>query len=371
MDIFRICAFETKSTGAEEALRVVLAAGLPVNLTLGELDESPPSDSILSSLDQGSGFLHVICSCVKPSDVGMAISFVDILFDFGANWMLLDGKSRTPGCICLERELPQELYNKFVRAGVRSEIFLSRMLEEDDDDNEKNNGGNQVGHGPEDNQSSFLNDPLKYSQNLLTTSASDGVMMEWERPIMRKSAEKITTPGGTVLNIGFGLGIIDTYIQERAPGKHFIVEAHPAVLQKMRETGWYDNPTVVVLEGTWRQVLPKILEQGITFDGIYYDTFSEHYSDMKDLFDYICGLLSFEGVFSYFNGLGADRQICHDIYKEVVRFDLHDFGLEVKYETFPLDISPSEFEGLKRSYYKIKEYSLPLVTFMTDEVDSE
>lgn len=367
MDTFRICAFETKYTGAEDALRAIFQAGMPANLTLRELDDPPPADSSLSTLDPGSGFLHVICSCVQKEQLSLASSFVDILFEFGASWILLDSKNRTPGCICLERELPYNFYEKFVRAGVRSEIFLSKMLEDESSDDLET----QEEHGPEDNQSRFLHDSLKYTPSRLETSEQDGVMMDWEKPIMKRSAEKIVQQGATVLNIGFGLGIIDTYIQQRKPARHYIVEAHPDVLAKMRESGWYDNPKIVVLEGTWRNVLPRLIDRNITFDGIYYDTFSEHYRDMKDLFDLICGLLSFEGVFSYFNGLGADRQICYDVYKEVVRFDIQDYGLEVKYENLSVDLSASEFNGLKRPYFNVKEYALPLITFMTDELDSE
>lgn len=35
------------------------------------------------------------------------------------------------------------------------------------------------------------------------------VMMQWERPLMQAHANVICTSKGDVLNIGFGLGIID------------------------------------------------------------------------------------------------------------------------------------------------------------------
>lgn len=35
--------------------------------------------------------------------------------------------------------------------------------------------------------------------------------------------------GGDVLNVGFGLGIIDTAIQSHRPRSHTIIEAHPDV----------------------------------------------------------------------------------------------------------------------------------------------
>jgi len=35
--------------------------------------------------------------------------------------------------------------------------------------------------------------------------------------------------GRAVLNIGFGMGIVDNALQRRKPSRHVIVEAHPAV----------------------------------------------------------------------------------------------------------------------------------------------
>jgi protein arginine N-methyltransferase 2 len=40
-----------------------------------------------------------------------------------------------------------------------------------------------------------------------------GVMMEWERPLMRAHAEVVCQTKGDVLNVGFGMGIVDGFIQ--------------------------------------------------------------------------------------------------------------------------------------------------------------
>ena len=46
-------------------------------------------------------------------------------------------------------------------------------------------------------------------------------------------------PRKSVLNVGFGMGIIDTYLQEQhQPVHHIINEAHPDVYQCMLATGW-------------------------------------------------------------------------------------------------------------------------------------
>lgn len=41
------------------------------------------------------------------------------------------------------------------------------------------------------------------------------------------SIPQICRAGGSVLNVGFGLGLVDEEIQKHSPGHHTIVEAHP------------------------------------------------------------------------------------------------------------------------------------------------
>ena len=68
-------------------------------------------------------------------------------------------------------------------------------------------------------------------------------------------------------------------------------------------------------EGRWPDVVPKLVEQGIILDAIYYDMFAEDYLTLKELFTaWVIQLLDPNAKFGWFNGLGADRQICYDIY---------------------------------------------------------
>lgn len=304
----------------------------------------------------------------------------------------MDENDETPACICLRRKLPESLYKKFVAAGVRAEIFLSRMLEEDEDEDEEKapkliestTESDIVTKGDTaDNQNAYLAAPLEYTNHtLITQSHKDGVMMDWETPIMKRSAEIITTDsdndgtGPVVLNIGFGMGIIDSFIQDHKPKRHFICEAHPQVLEKMKADGWYDKPGVTVLEGSWKSTLPGLLDQCLQeqlyFDGIYYDTFSEHYKDLTELFDYVVGIMKPTGKFSFFNGLGADRQVCYDVYKEVVEIDLNNYGLEVEFEQLPVKQDKKEtqeddktWDGIRMQYFKLDEYWLPIIKFMS------
>ncbi len=47
----------------------------------------------------------------------------------------------------------------------------------------------------------------------LCQPTGEAVMMGWEKPLMIKHAELICAKGGDVLNVGFGLGLVDTAIQ--------------------------------------------------------------------------------------------------------------------------------------------------------------
>jgi protein arginine N-methyltransferase 2 len=118
------------------------------------------------------------------------------------------------------------------------------------------------------------------------------------------------------------MGIVDTAILTHNPAMHHIVEAHPQVHQRLREQGWYDKPNVTIHEGRWQDVLPKLVKQGVVLDAIYYDTFAEDYDALKEFFsEYVIQLLDPAGKFGWYNGLGADRQICYDVYTKVCIWD--------------------------------------------------
>lgn len=172
---------------------------------------------------------------------------------------------------------------------------------------------------PNVNSEDYLRSKLTYSEGRLLDSDKNAVMMDWETEIMKHSADQLCPKKGLrTMNIGHGMGIVDRMFLENDPEMHHIIEAHPEVMQHMRETGWYDKPNVTVHEGRWQDVLPKLVEQGVVLDGIYYDTYAEDYKDLKELFtEYVIALLDSQGKFGFYNGLGADRQVCYDVYTKV------------------------------------------------------
>ena len=86
---------------------------------------------------------------------------------------------------------------------------------------------------------------------------------------MDKVAELLCFNSGDVLNIGFGMGIVDTYIKERNPKSHTIIESHPDVIDHMKQNGWENVSNCVY--GKWQDHIDNLG----TYDGIYLDTWMD------------------------------------------------------------------------------------------------
>lgn len=407
-------------------LQYYLSNGIPATYTLEEAEnfELGKEDEELTSTTTP---LHLISYNI-PNDLTEAESLVvlqiiDELFSWGAGWNLTDKNGDTPGDVLFKKGLRgSDFYSRFVDAGVRAEILLRKINddieflsdgEEPEDTNDEEvpqlqaeeepqevaqpteeeiqkqqefeRIKNELINDPANTQSTYLKTKLEYKDGALITKDNlDGVMMDWENELMKAGCDTIfksleyaededDIKEVNILNIGFGMGIIDTMIQSRNPTHHYISEAHPDVLAKLRQDGWFEKPNVTVLEGRWQDTLPELLSKGVFFNGIYYDTYSEHYSDMLELYDLIVGLLKPSGVFSFFNGLGADRQVIYDVYKKIVEIDLNNYGMDVKYteletpkstgEEFD-DTKESEWQGIKRAYWRCKTYYHPEIRFI-------
>lgn len=431
-DLHELCGFQSRPIGQKyvENLKFYLKNGIPATYTIEEaynytnkIEEEPTTTTTP---------LHIICSHfpkdTSEQEVEVINQMVEILFEYGAGWCLTDINGDTPGCILIRRGLNHTpIYKQVVDAGVRAELLLRKVGEydmeviEDTDDlnheqferikesaeTEKDDEGEEdeskeasnlteeqkveqikedFKNDPSDNQETYLKTKLEYKDGaLVTKDRKDGVMMSWETELMKLGSDSLFR-GSTaddedvnILNIGFGMGIIDTMINNKNPTKHYICEAHPDVLNKLREDGWYEKSNVVILEGRWQEQLNKLLSGGnVFFNGIYYDTYSEHYEDMLDLFDVVVGILKPHGVFSFFNGLGADRQVVYEVYKQLVEMDLANYGLDCKFKEIDVPDSTLRLQGtdksqskdksvwddIKRAYWTCPVYYHPEVRFM-------
>lgn len=336
---------------------------------------------------------------VAKKDIEAATKTIKLLLENGAIWNDLDSNGETPGCIAQRLGLT-ELYELCVDAGVRAELLLSRLDEyqllgggdsdedEDEDDEEEEAAeqatedmeivdiSQEAAQGDESTENpTYLASNLTFDRDRLTDDAGNGVMMEWETTLMRRSAELLApTSGLRVLNVGHGMGIIDGILQKTEPKTHHIIEAHPDVIKRMKEQGWDKKPGVVIHEGRWQDIVPGLVEKGELFDGIYFDTFAEEYKALREFFtEYVIGLLDPSGgpdgeggKFGFFNGMGADRQIVYDVYGKIVEMDLFEAGFDTEWETIQVpDLDKQgEWEGVRRKYWVLKEYRLPTCSFI-------
>jgi type IV protein arginine methyltransferase len=363
------------------------------------------------------------CGPAEPSDeddgeddgpVEEAREVIQELFFAGAIWNDVDSNNETPGCVAW-RLGRKTLYNMCVDAGARAEMLFAVMdgyeqlssaggSEDGDAAEAEEDHQQQVGDADattQENQDGgdaattteppsrfvppdagekpvtsdeYLGSTLTYDGGKLVDEDLNGVMMAWETDIMRRSVAALlpdAPAGKRILNIGFGMGIIDGMFAALQPSRHHIIEAHPSVLEHVAsspdssfgpawEAAGPEPGAFKVHAGRWQDVVPQLLAQGEIYDAIYFDTFAEDYAQLRMFFmEHVPGLLDEEGRFSFFNGLGADRRICYDVYTKVVEMHCTEAGLDVEWEESAVDMSAlaedgkGEWEGVRRRYWTL------------------
>ncbi len=256
-----------------------------------------------------------------------------VLLEDGAPWNAIDRQGKCAGNYATENE-HWDIVNLLVDAGTKAELILGasiRLAMKNDRSGALDNHGKipaELGDTLDDKKpvefepctkSDYLERNVRYDaeNTILLDDDNDAVMMQWERPIMDAHASIITSngrKGRVVLNIGFGLGIIDTALQKYDPALHVIIEAHPIVHQKMIDDGWGKKSNVQICFGRWQEELPRLINEGVSFDGIFYDTYGEHFTDLEDFHALVSkGLKKPDGIYSFFNGLAPDNIFFHGV----------------------------------------------------------
>ncbi|CCE62908.1 hypothetical protein TPHA_0D02720 [Tetrapisispora phaffii CBS 4417] len=438
-ELHHLLTFPEKPITAEvyvTKLKHYLSNGIPATYTLEqvkeyELNQAKENGETVDERSEeeeetsNTTPLHILARSIPknltPAELSVVLELINILFEYGAGWNFIDYEDKTVGDLLIENgySVNSSLYKRIVEAGVSAELLLRKINDNveflDDDEIIQEALGMEDNEIPTEenikivnedatagNQEVYLQTELEYTANtLLTKENKDGVMMDWETGIMKLASDTITSSFDkdddsiAILNIGFGMGIIDTFIekdlQEKYPNKkvkHYISEAHPDVLKKLKNDGWYDKKNIIILEGRWQDSLNTLLDYGnVFFDGIYYDTFSEYYENILELLDIIVGLLKPHGIFSFFNGLGADRQLCYEVYKNIVAIDVSNYGMKCEYSTIRVGDNNNQngsehggddatvngienttdkpnWQNVKRSYYNCDYYYHPCITFM-------
>ncbi|KAG1765027.1 hypothetical protein EDD22DRAFT_881753 [Suillus occidentalis] len=314
--------------------------------------------------DEGTSALHAAAYVENEQ-------LVKLLIEEGAIWNAVDNLQNTAGDIALSLN-NATCYNLIRDAGIRSELLLTLLSSQ----TSLNPTPSSFVLRDVDNSAVASTDAFyAHGQDICLLDFDDGqevgVMMGWEREIMQKTVEKLcidhgkTNQGLKVLNVGFGLGIIDNLFQNLStpPALHVIVEPHRDVLAHMKEQGWYDKKGVSILEGKWQDCIASGALQGFgKFDVIYTDTFSENYSELHKFFKHLRDLLaSSESRFSFFNGLGATNALFYDVYTRLSELHLADAGADVLWSDVDVSVQKDEERwGETRKYFSLPIYHLPI-----------
>ncbi|TKY89381.1 hypothetical protein EX895_001912 [Sporisorium graminicola] len=339
------------------------------------------------------------------------LEVVKLLLRHGAIWNAVDANGFTAAQVAWSMN-HEAVYRAIFEEGVRQTFLLNALQghaegDEKEEEEEEEMEESEVDDGPSDakraktdgtvttssdgtrmtlkpsaadvanDTSRYLSTPLRFVPDPLgqvrcLDADNNMVMAPWETDIMELSASLLccNQPANfSVLNVGFGLGIIDTLLQQYKPARHVIIEAHPDALAYARQLGFDRMPGVELFEGRWEdwikdsddeEDLAKMTQLG-SFDAIYWDTYSQDYRDIKRFFDALPNILNGpDSRFSFFHGLGATNAFFYDVYTRIAELDLREIGLSTQWHLLTPAIKEEEWHGVKQKYWQLDRYHCPL-----------
>lgn len=198
----------------------------------------------------------------------------------------------------------------------------------------------------------YIKNKLTFTDDERLLEGNKAVMMGWERPLMKRTAEILCCNQGDILNIGFGLGIIDECIQSHNIKSHTIIECHPDVLNKMKEWGWYDKDNVTILEGFWQDHIDSLSE----FDAVYFDTWKEQ---DRDFFQKnVHKIIKKGGVFSFFNASSTNED---KHYLLVNEYEILKEHFSISSDIVEIDYDNHSKEGINQYWdLSLNKISIPV-----------
>jgi guanidinoacetate N-methyltransferase len=111
--------------------------------------------------------------------------------------------------------------------------------------------------------------PAHYDASQLVIEGQQ-VMQDWERPLMAAMARHVARTHGDVLEVGFGMGISATCIQELGVRSHTIIEANREVMAELeRWRDRYPDRDIRLVPGRWQDTVDGLGR----FDAVLFDTY--------------------------------------------------------------------------------------------------
>lgn len=308
--------------------RLLLAAShgdLPtIKSLLTNPDEAQQAQPWHESSDLGWSALHY------AAEQGHT-KVVEYLLRNGAVWNAVDIHGVTAAQVAWSCNFDQT-YAAILQFGVGQTLLADALQVDEEEEEEEMEGEAQVQQDGNNltlsapsgelanSNLDFLASPLRFvvvedadpkgKRRERCLDADDNMVMSgWEIDIMQKSAEALCQgrQGLRVLNIGYGLGIVDDFFQEFKPSRHVIIEPHPDVVKFFKTKSIANAQGVELVQKRWEDALadPELGE----FDVVYADPFAQDYKDLKKLFDLLPNLLRGpDARFSFFHGLAGTNR---------------------------------------------------------------
>eukprot|EP00043_Microstomoeca_roanoka_P027235 m.13863 g.13863 ORF g.13863 m.13863 type:complete len:356 (-) comp7440_c0_seq2:254-1321(-) len=271
---------------------------------------------------------------------------VDLLLQRGAPWNALDRSGKCAGQLALE-EGHQDVADRLLNAGVTAELLFAALEKK----------SQLVTAQAKQNNEEYISRPVEYKDGDLIDESQRGVMMMWEKPLMEAHAELMCRTSGDVLNVGFGLGLVDTAIQSHHPRSHTIIEAHPEVYKKMIADGWDKKPGVTIIHSRWQDAVESLPQ----FDAIFFDTFDD-VLHMHEFHVWLPKILRKGGIYSFFNGICPDNFFFQAVACQVLQLQLQDLGFDTVFQQMPVKCDEDEtWQNVKYRYFENDTYHFPIV----------
>lgn len=139
------------------------------------------------------------------------------------------------------------------------------------------------------------------------------VMERWENDYMKALARIAATNGGTVLEVGFGMGISAGFLQTHDIQRHIVIEANRDVFKKVRAFAATARVPMQTLFGFWEEVTKTLPDESVS--GILFDTYPlrpEHvHRNHFPFFDEAFRLLKPDGILTYYSDEISDYSSEH------------------------------------------------------------